>query len=676
MPVFEITAPDGRTFEVEGADAQGALAALTKAIGSAPVAPKQEEAKPVGPEPSAGLDIAATTSGGLIEGIPIVGPMIRRGAEMAAAGTLAAFSDKSYDEVLGLIDQDRDRMKQEHPVLDAGSQITGAIASTLPVAATATGAKALGIVGGSLAKRTGAGLASGAAITGADSLVRSGGDLGETVEGMGLGGAIGAAVPVVGAGIGAGVRAGKAAASPAIQSITNRIRPQGEAAGLTTRAFERDGITLDDAAQKLADMRKTNPDAVLADVGGSNVRGVARAAVNTPGPQREVVQSFIEARNLAQPQRITEAVTTILKNPDDFTKTASRMAAERERIAGPIYDEAFAKKAPVNVGSVVKYIDDKVKPGVTGMANPAADLKPDGIAATLSNLRGFFATSKNQRFDLEQLHQIKMELDDLIGTAKRSGADSKARALLGVQNRLIQSMDNASPLYKKARGIYSNTFEMEEAMDVGRNIFRMRSHEVKEALDGMSGAQQELLQVGVARAIADAVEGMKDGRDVIKALFGTPAIRASLKAAFPNPQAYRKFQLTIMREARMRKTADAVRGNSTTAAQLADLVDGNTSGIGRDVFSQLLEGRPVQAAATAVRQVLQGERGINEKVATQLGDMLLSTDPQKIKNAIAILSRKQGALERIQQRINAASSYGTAVGSQALQVPYRSSVSD
>ena len=42
MPVFEITAPDGRTFEVEGPDAQGALAALTKALGGSAAPQKQE----------------------------------------------------------------------------------------------------------------------------------------------------------------------------------------------------------------------------------------------------------------------------------------------------------------------------------------------------------------------------------------------------------------------------------------------------------------------------------------------------------------------------------------------------------------------------------------------------------------------------------------------------------
>lgn len=623
------------------------------------------------------LDKIATFAGGVVEGIPVVGPYLRKAPERAAAAVLAPFSDKSYSEIVDMIEADKTRMKGEHPILDTGSQVAGAIASTIPMAATSLGAKALGIVGGNLATRAGAGLASGAIIGGADALVRSDGDLGDAAKGAGLGGIIGGAVPIVGAGIGAGVRAAKAAASPATQALANRIRPEGQAADLTLKALQRDGISIDEAGQKLAVMQKTAPDAVLADVGGSNIRGLARGVVNTPGPQREVVQSFIEARNLAQPQRITEMVSSVLKNPDDFGKTASRMAAERERIAGPIYDEAFSKAQPVNVNGVVQYIDSKVLPGATDVMSPLSDLRPDGLTATIGKLRGFFATERNQRFDLRQLHQIKMELDGLIGTAKRAGDDTKARAVLGVQNRLVKAMDQASPMYKKARDIYSSTYEMEDALEFGRGVFRMRPDEVKATVSGMTPAQRELVQVGLSRAIADAVSSMRDGRDVVKVIFGTPAVRAAIKAAFSDPQSFRKFQLALMRETKMRRTADAVRGNSTTAAQLSDLIDmKGGGGIGSDVFSLLMAGQPVQAAASAVRQVVKGETGLNEKVAERLSDMLLSTEPSKVQAAIAALSKRQGALERIHKRISTVGAQGAGSLSQAVQVPYRSSLSE
>ncbi len=40
-----------------------------------------------------------TASGGFLEGSPVVGPLIRGGVDRAAAGTLALFSDQSYDDI-------------------------------------------------------------------------------------------------------------------------------------------------------------------------------------------------------------------------------------------------------------------------------------------------------------------------------------------------------------------------------------------------------------------------------------------------------------------------------------------------------------------------------------------------------------------------------------------------
>jgi hypothetical protein len=60
MPVFEITAPDGKTYDVEGADARGALAALQKHVGSPTVS-----APPV----STAADVAKSAVSGVGKGL-------------------------------------------------------------------------------------------------------------------------------------------------------------------------------------------------------------------------------------------------------------------------------------------------------------------------------------------------------------------------------------------------------------------------------------------------------------------------------------------------------------------------------------------------------------------------------------------------------------------------------
>lgn len=466
--------------------------------------------------------------------------------------------------------------------------------------------------------------------------------------GAGEGAAFGAAIPAAVSGVGALYRGGKALLSPATTAVANRLTPEARATKLAAEAFRRDGVPLDQAGQRVGAMQRTSPETVLADVGGENVRGLARVTVNTPGAGRERVAAFMEARRLDQPERIVNSIRSVLKNPDDFAKTTARMAAERERIAGPIYQSAFSKSVPVNVTGVVRKIDQTVRPGVNAMVSPGSDLRPDGIAATLGRLRSYFATQQNQRVDLRELHNIKMELDDMIGAAKAAGEGTKARALKDVQRELLRSMDRASPDYKKARSIYSSSHEMDEALDLGRNVFRMDADALKAELSRMdTPAQREMVQVGIARAVEDMAMQTRDGHDLVRRMFGNKKSRDVLRAGFQNDKAFRQFQVTMMREAAMRRTDDAIRGNSTTARQLADLMETHQGGVGRDVISLVMDGKFGQAAAAGVRQAIMGEQGISAQVADKLSKLLLSNDPAQIQRAMTALARKEKALERV-----------------------------
>jgi hypothetical protein len=461
-------------------------------------------------------------------------------------------------------------------------------------------------------------------------------------------------------GIEGGVGLGTRLLSPVATAAANRMRPQSQAVKHVARQFERDQVPLAAAEAKL---RAGGPEMVLADVGGANVRGLARTAVNVPGAARERITSFVRERNLRQPQRIVDAVKSVLKNPADFGRTTARMAAEREKIASPLYKQAFAKKQPVNVNDVVRHIDKIVKPGgISAMS----DLRPDGITATLTKLRGYFQTAKSQRVGLEQLHRVKTEIDDGISSALRSGDNNKAREMLGVQRELLKAMDRASPDYAKARGIYSSSHETERALEIGRNAFKMTADDMNEALRGMTPGEQEMVQVGLARAIQDQMEArgatnFRSSRDVLKTVFGTDKIMKTLRAAFQDEPAFRRFRATLFKENAMARTAEAVGGNSTTAQQMANLGD-LQNGISPDVFTQFMQGMPVKAGATWLRQAISAEKGINEKVADKIGELLLSNDPTKMKRAIQLLNMRQGAAQRVAERLASVSKFAANEG--------------
>lgn len=149
----------------------------------------------------------------LATGVPIVGGTLNKlnaATNAALAPVLNPLFDEKdqlkgsigerYAKSLEIQNAKDKKFAEDHPILDPALQITGGVAATLPVAATATGAKLLGLTGGSLAKQAVTGAVSGGAIGAADAAVR-GQDIG---HGAGIGAGFGALAPVAGRAIGAG----------------------------------------------------------------------------------------------------------------------------------------------------------------------------------------------------------------------------------------------------------------------------------------------------------------------------------------------------------------------------------------------------------------------------------------------------------------------------------------
>jgi hypothetical protein len=115
-----------------------------------------------------------------------------------------------------------------HPKLDTGLQIGGGIAATAPLAATATGARLLGLTG-SLPGMVVRSASSNAAISAADAAVRGQ----DVTAAAGIGGLLGAGAPVVGRVVGA-------AATPVIDRLRGIVNPSEEAARRAGSAVNRD----------------------------------------------------------------------------------------------------------------------------------------------------------------------------------------------------------------------------------------------------------------------------------------------------------------------------------------------------------------------------------------------------------------------------------------------------
>lgn len=150
------------------------------------------------PRPSLG-DEAMSFGRGIIEGVPIAGPALadaRRGLDAGIMSLLHGGDAGQYQDQFKAADEE---LRAKTGGARTAGNVTGAVATMAPLGATALGGRLLGTTG-TLGQRVGTGLASSAAISGADTLAR-GGDMKEAGLSALIGGGIGGALPLVGAGV-------------------------------------------------------------------------------------------------------------------------------------------------------------------------------------------------------------------------------------------------------------------------------------------------------------------------------------------------------------------------------------------------------------------------------------------------------------------------------------------
>ena len=131
-------------------------------------------------------DTLDASTRGIVEGIPIVGPLLNRGAMAAAALPSAAIPGMSVAGSYEKLKQEGERTAAEHPIASAVGNVTGGVVSTVPVARAFPA-----VFGGATMPGQ---IAAGGVIGGTDAAVRSGGD----PNAIALGAGIGAAGPVMG----------------------------------------------------------------------------------------------------------------------------------------------------------------------------------------------------------------------------------------------------------------------------------------------------------------------------------------------------------------------------------------------------------------------------------------------------------------------------------------------
>lgn len=561
-------------------------------------------------------------------------------------GAASEAAGKRYDDVLAYERAKLKEFKQESPVSSALLETAGGL--VLGPSVTKAGAAAAPLkpppAAGmpSLASTMGKTAAGAATVGGIAGFGGGEGGFGNRVEDAAttgvIAGLVGGATPL----------ALKAAggAGDLIGNLFGRGNADEQANKMVLRALQRDAI--DPATLKPG----TKPEA-LVDLGGENVRGLMRGAATLPGPARQMTQDFVATRQAGQGARIADDVATAISPNANYASTIDDLMASRARAAQPLYERVVRPDSLVPDEKFASLAQDPYIAQAIGKVreNPLygmADLPPNSLPV---------------------LDATKKQLDDLIGAAKRSGANNEARLLTQKKDQIVSLADEAFPDYRLAREAWSGPTQSAEAMELGRNILKESSEITAKAIKSLPQGDKEFFKAGVVRAIKDAADNTQDGADITKRFFGRPAMREKLRAAFDNDASFKAFEDAIAAETRMYTNAQQInpRFNSKTGMVQEDTADIRKNPVvqfATDIFTQ----GPFKATGNIASNLYDRGRGINQGTSEALARMLLETDPAKLQAITGQLSGQkatdiQRAREIARQLGLIGRAEGAAVGS-------------
>jgi len=441
MPVFEITAPDGKAYEIEGPDAQGALAALQKHLGAS--APAQQPAPaaaapaqaydamgvPTGAEPAA--PVQASMSYG--DQMSRIGGVLDKGVRMAANGMTFGLADRfaggmdaltgrapSYDAGVRAQRAETEAVRAANPGAAAVAEAAGGLASGAGL--VKSGVTLAGRVGSGLLPRVLGYGAEGAAYGGVHGAGGTYSDrIGDYIEnakkGATTGALIGGALPVAGSTAGALYRSGAAFLGP---------RVEGASRGAS--ALLRGAAQADEAG--LRALSEMGPDAMLVDAGPAML-GLGQGAGTGTGTGRTALVNALRERDARTGQRLAEALDTNLGPAPIPSRVEANLSGSRA-LVGQEYEQFLANARPADMRQLGQQLDAIVEVE-RGPAQRAARQVRDMLGGALHQSEPAVLLNTRQAIDGMIAGEVDPNTIRVLTQARAAVDDGLAQAVPGIK---------------------------------------------------------------------------------------------------------------------------------------------------------------------------------------------------------------------------------------------------
>lgn len=470
------------------------------------------------------------------------------------------------------------------------------------------------------------------------------------VTGFGLGFAMPPLLQGIGklGGMGAGLLQRAAGSAPGAKMTA------AERGALRTvfNAFMDDGIGPMEAARRLRAWRaQGGAPAQLVDLGGDNVRRLARAIGTAGGRGSTAVMNEAERRLAQQADEISNALAKTLSGKGDYLAAVSQLDAMRKGIAAPLYKAAYSEQVNVTPRMGELLNRPHMQKSITRAVQDLIDAGDDPLA------HGFVRAANGQwtiggRGTVKAFDFIKNATDDVLEGTYRNQVTGRLeldrRGNIWNQNlrELLQHVDDQSPAYAAARGAYAGPSKSKEALEVGRNILKGDHLAAQQRISRMTPGEKEFARAGAVQGIRDRIDSIRDTGNKAAAILRDENTRKRLRLLFDDDASFARFERMIRQEADRIDTGIFMRPDvgSQTAPRKEDVIRyGLRSGVLEDVRG----GKPVRAvlgglARRATDPFLNAaQQSRTDARGAAIADLLFS-DPRNLPS-LRMLARQQAA---------------------------------
>lgn len=623
----------------------GDLAGLGLAAAAGPLGPVVAGALPFIPQgikDAAGQVAQGATFGFGDEATGAANALISPGADIGEAQARFAGEQRARDE----------QYADENPIASTALQVAGAGGVAAPLMGLGAGANLLGRAvpaGANLLGRTGITAPASAALANllgragimagegaALGAVQGAGDAapGERLEGAARGAAggaaLGAALPVAGAALKPVVGPALRAGGRFVSNMLGISDAEKKAADLINRALEADD------ALKIPVPGK--PSTVL-DIAGPATRQLGQTAVAVPSKGASAATEFLENRVASQGNRIARSADEFFGSDGKFAEGVSEILERRSAQTKPLYAKLNRESIPMG------------KPLIRLLKFDAARAAFQKAIVTTEATMGRKLTALRKALDSGELEGVRVPFrvidntkkifDSMIrfdktpqGAAQVNEAGSKIASGLGLKRlraRLLDYADSRFKGYAGARRVSADEAALVDAAQDGQKFMRGDADQLVIDFKALSEAEKEAFRMGAASHVRNIVEGMADGADAANKLIRSKALRRRFLALSDSPSDFKKLMRELRAENQFGKTRnDVLKGSQTAKRQTAE--DALTSAA--DLGETFAMGGRSGATNALIRGLFRRARGLDEKTASRVSELLTSNDIPGVLNML------------------------------------------